>query len=236
MLVLKYIRLPYTFDVKRLQQEVSLLTGESWLFHYQTMHYEGESSAIPLRSVGGRPDDVIISPFEDAEYADTIFLQRSNCFKEVLATFQCPIKAVRLLKLNAGSVIKEHRDAELCFEKGEVRIHIPIVTNDKVAFLLDNEKFNLREGECWYMNFNLPHAINNNSNAARIHLVIDAVVNEWVKNLFCATRLAQKEIEEPGFGDDTKLQIIAQLRLLNTETANKLAEEMEASINQLSGV
>ena len=67
--------------------------------------------------------------------------------------------AVRLLKLNAGASIKEHRDNDLFFEKGEIRIHIPIITNADVEFYLDSERMNLQEGSCWYMNFNLLHAI-----------------------------------------------------------------------------
>ena len=230
MVVIKYTRLPFLFDANRLQQEVQQLMDENWLLHYQTMHYEGVWSAIPLRSVGGKPDDVIISPLEDAEYADTVFLQKSKYLQEVLGTFKCPLKAVRLLKLDAGAIIKEHRDAELNFERGEVRIHVPVITNDKVDFFLDGEKYHLKEGECWYMNFNLPHAIYNNGSTARIHLVIDAVVNDWMKALFTEPGLEKKEIEEPGFDDDTKRQIIEQLRGLNTETSIRLAEEMESSL------
>lgn len=228
--MLKYIQLPYLFDEIRLQKEVQQLAGEQWLLHYQTKHYEGEWRAIPLRSIGGKSDDVIISPIENAEYSDTEFLKKSFYLKEVLSTFKCPLKAVRLLKLNAGSVIKEHRDADLSFEKGEIRIHIPIVTNDKLEFYLDKEMVHLKEGECWYMNFNLPHSIYNKGNTDRIHLVIDAVVNDWVKDLFTRPGLLRKEIEEPEIDDEIKKQIISQLRLLNNETANKLADDMEATI------
>jgi len=88
---------------------------------------------------------------------------------------------------------------------------------------------NLKEGECWYMNFNLPHYILNNSKTERIHLVIDARVNEWVKHLFAQTAINRKEMVEPGYDKDTQKLIIARLRELNTETANRLANEMEAS-------
>ena len=38
------------------------------------------------------------------------------------------------MRLAPGSVIKEHRDHDLCFEDGMVRIHIPVVTNAGVDF------------------------------------------------------------------------------------------------------
>ena len=125
---------------------------------------------------------------------------------------------------------KEHKDAELSYEHDAIRIHIPIATNDEVEFYLDKERMNLSEGECWYMNFNLPHYIINNSKEERIHLVIDALVNDWVKELFEQKAVIKKEIENPGYDNDTKQSIIAQLRLLNTETGNRLADEMEASL------
>jgi quercetin dioxygenase-like cupin family protein len=162
-------------------------------------------------------------------YADTPFLLQSPYLQELLSLFECPLKAVRLLKLDAGAIIKEHKDAELAFEQGEIRIHIPVVTNERVEFILDKERILLQEGECWYMNFNLPHAIENKGAAARIHLVIDAEVNDWVKDLFAQPSLQKKEIDAPGMDEATRKQVIAQLRLLGTDTANRLADEMEIS-------
>ncbi len=59
--------------------------------------------------------------------------------------------------------------------------------------------------------------------------MVDATVNDWVKELFSQPAKNKKEMEEPGYDRDTKQQIIARLRELNTETANRLANEMEAS-------
>ena len=230
MAVIKYIRLPFSFDVSLLQQEVTELSQQHWQLHYQTRHYEGNWSAIPLRSNHGDPGNIIIAPEDNPVYMDTPLLQQTSYLKEVLTVFQCPLQAVRLLKLDAGALIKEHRDAELAFESGEVRIHIPVQTNDQVEFYLDKERMMLKEGECWYMNFNLPHAIHNKSTTARIHLVIDALVNDWVKELFMQPGLLKKEIAAAGHDMETKRKIIASLRELNTETGHRLAAEMEASL------
>lgn len=231
MAVIKYIRLPFQFDVTLLKQEVAVIAEKHWLLHYQTLHYEGGWSAIPLRSINGKADNIFISPQEQTEYADTEFLVNSTYLKELLSFFECPLLAVRLLKLDAGALIKEHKDADLAFEKGEIRIHIPVQTNDEVEFILDKERMQMKEGDCWYMNFNLPHSIHNKSKYPRIHLVIDAKVNDWVKNLFGQPGLLRKATEETGYDSETKKQIIARLREMNTETANNMANEIEASLH-----
>ncbi len=149
MPVIKYIQLPFFFDSIRLQRETNDISRQHWQLHYQTKHYEGGWSAIPLRSVDGKADNIFVSPVDAVEYKDTLFLQQSVYLQEVLSIFKCPLLGARLLKLDAGAVIKEHRDAELSFEKGEMRIHIPVLTNDKVEFYLDKERIYLKEGECW---------------------------------------------------------------------------------------
>jgi hypothetical protein len=228
--MIKYLQLPFYFDVSRLQEEVFFPATNSWQLHYQKLHYEGEWSAIPLRSVNGKSDSIIISPFENDVYKDTSFLQDCPYLQSVLKTFKCPLQAVRLLKLNAGAIIKEHRDAELNFEKGAIRLHIPVITHDEVEFYLENERIHLKEGECWYMNFNLLHSINNKSNINRIHLVIDALVNDWVKEIFSdPSIMVKKEAEdmEGKYSDATKRQMIIMLREMNTAVSNQLADDME---------
>lgn len=231
MTIIKYIKLPFLFDALRLQKELAELDTNFWQLHYQKLHYEGNWSAIPLRSINGQADNIFIAPQLHAYYANTPFLKRDSYFEEVLSFFKCEIQAVRLLKLEAGALIKEHKDAELSFEHGSIRIHIPVITNGQVEFYLDKERMNLKEGECWYMNFNLPHSLHNKSNTHRVHLVIDSIVNNWVTTLFEQPTIFKKEIEKPTFDKNAKQQIIAELRKMNTETSNKMADEMQANID-----
>ena len=233
MHILKYLQLPFLFDSRLLQQDVDALSAMPWQPHYQVKHYDGEWSAIPLRSIDGKTNNVIVSPVADTRYCDTVFLDKSPYLKQVLQHFECPLQAVRLLKLNAGSMIKEHRDAELNFEKGEIRLHIPVYTHPGVEFLLDKEPMELKAGECWYMNFNLPHSLHNKSHIHRVHLVIDAVVNDWVTQLFADPRCpVKKEIEDNAgkYDVETKKQMIQHFRLMNTAVSNQMADDLEKSL------
>lgn len=232
--MIHYIQFDLHFDVEQMKKELLLLESGSWPLHYQKKDYEGEWTAISLRSTDGSSGNVIISPVENSIYQDTEILKTSPYFQQVLQTFKCPLQAVRLLKLGAGSIIKEHKDAELSFENDAFRIHIPIQTNDKVEFKVNGEQIDLKEGECWYCNFNLPHSIANMGDTDRIHLVIDGSVNEWVREFFNGSGvLLKKEGEEKENIQDEKTlrEMIFHFRAMKTPAGEALASEMEARLH-----
>jgi hypothetical protein len=88
------------------------------------------------------------------------------------------------MRLGPGSVIKEHTDPDLSFEQGFVRIHIPVVTNKDVVFLLNRRRFDLEAGSTWYLRLSDPHSVLNQGTSDRVHLVIDAVVDDWARQVF----------------------------------------------------
>jgi quercetin dioxygenase-like cupin family protein len=230
--MLKYLQLPFLFDVPQLQAAVHALNETAWQLHFQVKHYDGNWSAIPLRSIGGDETNGLISPNENAEYADTIFLKQSPYLQNVLHQFKCPLLSVRLLKLSSGAQIHEHKDGGLCVEEGLLRLHIPIVTHEQVEFHLDGEPLFLAEGTCWYCNFNLPHALHNKSNVDRIHLVIDAKVNDWVTTQFSLSSIINKKeiADTPRHTNEELQQIIFHLKQQNTDVSLKLAKEMETQL------
>ncbi len=179
-------RLTPRFDPTRLQADLDEVAAAEYVPHFNTGYYEGDWSAVPLRSVGGRAGNIYPDPTAKTAFAATPLLARCPYVREVLAFFACPQQAVRFLRLKAGSVVKEHTDLDLGYEDGEVRLHIPVRTNPEVVFMLGGARVEMREGECWYNNFNLPHSVANRGSTDRIHLVIDCVVNEWLDALLTA--------------------------------------------------
>lgn len=201
--------------------------------HYNQKHYEGNWSVIALRSPGGDPDNIFsihASANRNAiQYRNTSLLDKCPSLKETLSYFQCEITMARLMKLNAGAIIKEHTDHDMNFEAGEARFHIPLQTNDSVDFFIQHEKIPMKEGECWYLNLNLPHRVSNAGKTDRIHLVIDCLVNDWMKELFKSPGLLRKEalVEQTAYDRETRRHIIESLRLLNTPVAIEMANKME---------
>jgi GNAT superfamily N-acetyltransferase len=177
------VKLPLRFEAAKLQADLAGITAAEFVPHFNTAYYQGDWSAVPLRSIEGRTDRIYPDPTAKNAFADTPLLARCPYVREVLTLLPCPHQSVRFLRLKAGSVIKEHRDHELGFEDGEVRLHIPVVTNPDVEFVLNQVRILMNEGDCWYLNVNQPHRVANRGATDRIHLVIDCVVNDWLREL-----------------------------------------------------
>ena len=179
-------KLPMSFDTERLKHDLNEVPQSEWSPHFNTGYYEGEWSGVALRSVGGAASQLYPDPATQKAFVDTTVLARCEYIQSVLASFKCAMESVRLLKLSVGSRIREHRDYKLSLEDGMIRLHIPIITDPRVEFFVDNRRLVMNEGECWYVNFNLPHRVYNPSDTDRIHLVVDCVVNDWVRSIIPA--------------------------------------------------
>ena len=110
----------------------------------------------------------------------------------ILEKLPCTFERVRFMKLVAGKVIGKHSDKiDKDIESGNiVRIHVPIRTNEDVIFTLyENARdkigneHNLKTGHFYYTDVSKPHAVRNNSNIDRIHLVVDCHANSALRTL-----------------------------------------------------
>ena len=189
-----HIKLPLAFDRERLQADLRGLGADDWTAHFNQRQYDGEWGGVALRTTVGAHVPLFADP-STAEFEDLPVLARCPYIREVLSEFQCPLKMVRLLRLSAGSNILEHRDFGLCYEDGEVRVHIPIQTNPQVEFIVQGERVVMGEGECWYIDFNLPHRIFNGGESDRVHLVIDCLLNPWLEAMFEKSARPREPIE-----------------------------------------
>jgi hypothetical protein len=179
------VRFPFGFEPVRLRADLAVASDIGWTEHFVARNFNGSWSAIALRgpSYATHPVQMIYSDPACTEFSDTPVLDRCDYFRSVLATFACPLEAVRLMRLASGAAILEHTDHDLSIETGHVRIHIPIVTNPSVTFLLNRRRVRMGEGECWYLRLSDPHEVRNDGASERVHLVIDAIANDWLVSI-----------------------------------------------------
>ncbi len=210
----KAARLPLHFDPAGLQADLTMLGTGEWIAHFNTGYYQGDWSGAALRAVEGSTNTMYDDPTKN-DFADTQLLQQCTHLRAVVESFHCPLRSVRLLRLTAGSTIREHRDYDLGYEAGEVRIHVPVITNPGVEFYLDNRRIIMREGECWYLDLNLPHRVHNLGCTDRVHLVIDCQLNDWLRVLIANGT--------PSEGDECGFEPFRRLVLAEPELQEQLA-------------
>ena len=180
------LRLPLDFDAARLAADLAAVEAAGWTEHFVKQNYDGDWSVIALRAPRGEthPVRMIYSDPGCTDFVDTPALNAAPHLRAALAAFACPLLSVRLMRLAPGSLIKEHRDHDLAFEEGKVRVHVPVVTNADVEFRLNGERCLMPAGSSWYLRLSDPHSVANRGMSDRVHLVIDAAVNAWLIDLF----------------------------------------------------
>jgi hypothetical protein len=150
---------------------------------------------LPLRSPAYLVDPTKPSPPPVDDYADgswtewldTKMLSESPYLLSVIDTFRAhtDVTLVRLLRLEAGAIVKEHTDPTLGLhvEKSVIRLTIPIQSDDSVEFFLNAEVVPMKPGECWYLRLSDPHRIVNAGTTERINMTIDMIPNDWLRSL-----------------------------------------------------
>jgi hypothetical protein len=225
--MITYARLDLPFDIQAVQHEVHSLPAQ-WHAHFNNAHYDGQWTAVALRSPGAEGAHIFPGARGGEEYGDTPLLNNCPAIRELLSRLQCPVMSVRLMNLEKGALIKPHTDQDLAFEKGELRLHFPVITNDRVHFYANDVLLKMKEGECWYVNVNLPHSVLNEGETDRIHLVVDCTVNDWVRTMFENAPLVNVVADK---ADLAELQaVIAELRIQNTTTSLELAHLLEGQL------
>ncbi len=186
-----YKKLHFTIqDFASLQQDaLKTLENEHWIEHVNQRDYNGEWQVIPLRGlICHRDAHPILQAFQISDhdpehYINYPIIRKLPGVETLLQQLRCGVLSARLMKLEPGAMIRTHRDQDLCFSKGQVRLHLCLFSNNDVSFTVAGEEIHILEGELWYLNADEPHSVTNNSDTPRIHLVIDCLSNEWLQHL-----------------------------------------------------
>ncbi|BBB63161.1 MULTISPECIES: aspartyl/asparaginyl beta-hydroxylase domain-containing protein [Undibacterium] len=225
----RYLKLPFSFDLGRLRAELHQLEASEWIRHFNTNAYINNWTCLPLRAVDGRIDHIM--PVNEGNFQDTALMQTSPYLREVVDTFLCEKTSVRLMSLEAGGVIKEHRDDGTSLEDGITRLHIPITTTPDVLFKIDGEEVHFSAGDTWYLNAACLHGVVNPSSHARVHLMLDCVSNAWLEQVFLdAGWIARPKpkYDDPAIHDGNVQEVIAMLRATGQSAGLQIASRLEA--------
>lgn len=226
--LVRSIKFPITFDNKKLVNDVKKVISRKWIAHYNANDYSGKWTSIALMSKGGKCSNINAFSNSTEDFIATDILGFCNYFKEILDGFLFEKTAARLLNLGSGAEIKPHTDYCLGYEDGVFRLHIPIITNPDVIFILDNQRLIMNVGECWYVNANFTHSVKNDGKNDRIHLVIDGIRNEWTDQLFLKeTSIEQFDKPTLVIEENQKKLIINELERMDSSIAKELINNLK---------
>ena len=135
-----------------------------------------------------------VSSFQDwrQSYDRPLWVQWRELLEPVMAQAVRPygyaraqFPRVMLARMAPGGVIKPHRDANPA-AKWPHKIHVPLLTNDQVTFFVDGVGHRFSEGEAVEVSNMAVHAVENNGDSDRIHLIfeyydLDQPDPEWVR-------------------------------------------------------
>lgn len=228
----RFFKLPYLFDAERLRQDLDTCVALSWPQHFNKRDYEGSWTSIALRSASGLESDIYTVSARSV-WIDTPILSQCPYFQDIMNELAFEKETVRLLALAPGSRIREHTDQGLGYRFNCFRLHIPITTDEKVAFVVDGSQLNMQPGECWYADFSLPHSVTHDGTVPRIHLVIDGLRNAWTDAVFQSAGYdfeLEKRLNQPD--QATLRKIIAELERRGTPEAEAVAAQMRGGLQE----
>lgn len=107
----------------------------------------------------------------------SIFDKYTDAVKEASSRYynkKFDVMKSMFVKLHHGGNIPTHIDTDGIFNITH-RIHIPIITNSEVEFIVDDKEIDMKTGSIIEINNKLPHGVINNSDNDRVHFICDLI-------------------------------------------------------------
>lgn len=213
-----FLKLPFEFDVKELQNEFYSLSKDAWAIHPN--NFKGNYS-IRLITPFGKDNDLTMGPMQPTKWFRKLYYVQT-VMEFLTKKLNVIIGRSRFMILEANSEASLHNDVSYYWSK-HTRIHIPVITNDNVYMQVKDKNQYFAQGECWTLNTWYTHGAFNKSNAIRVHLVVDVIPT---KKLFSYADSDDKYFCKPK---DLKEEILFDLE---TSFSSKVIhyEELKNSI------
>ena len=174
------LRLPLRFDCARLRGEIESIPAQLWGERRSDVHNLADAVFVKgYPPVQRKPDD-------DRPILKSLSYLRYIIYEQLTGSpAKCVIERIkpmaRVLMHRDGFVADPSKEDCYFYDyfRSTFRVHIPVVTNDKVALFCHNAFFHMLAGEVWTLNNLSDHAvINDHPTEARTHVIVDIRPNE----------------------------------------------------------
>jgi len=182
------LRLSPRFDPARLTSDLSRME-ESWWEKHLSDYHDGNWQSISLFAPDGQRSNQFSG---GGALTATEALQRCEYVPDVINSFPGRKNRIRFLRLRAGGEIFLHSDPMHQVDPAMVRIHIPVQTNESVAFHVHGVRVHMLPGETWFVDVRFKHSVRNESDTDRVHLVMDILANSELRVMMDAAESVGK--------------------------------------------
>ena len=187
-----------SFDHKIIDELVKELISMNLKYTNHNSNYNKGQSWQALSVLGFEKDSTYVDKKadlkEDRPLVKTDLYDRlSKVCDHFLDKIPGKFDRVRFMTLKpGGGELKRHTDQTDptwgTTDGKMMRLHIPLKTNDKVIFTSwnndgQNKIYNMKKGECWFLDTRRPHTAINNGDDIRIHLVADVWSSEKTREI-----------------------------------------------------
>jgi hypothetical protein len=171
-------------------------------------------------------DDESMPPEQSYNWYNNDILDEFSIISEVISQIENEVNLkfghVKLRYVGPSNVEKIHTDY------GDFRYHIPIVTNDNVFFVSDNQVFHMRNYKKLYkLNTTTPHTIVNAAGAqGRLHLV---ATDKTVDYTFTNEKITQTNQKYISHGE----KAFKDISIVDFELNKELYKEIKVKLSSL---
>lgn len=165
-----FFKLPVSREVRAAVDEISQNVAiEDWIEHPSAF---AGNTYIPITSFNGTINNLKRTPVKP-----TVFAEKLPAVTQLLSSFDLTIGISRLMRLAPGHEVPVHSDTNEYWDE-RVRLHIPLISSDKVFFTCDQEEVVMVPGEVWTFDNWRRHGVRNEGEEDRIHLVFDVEASQ----------------------------------------------------------
>jgi SAM-dependent methyltransferase/uncharacterized protein YbaR (Trm112 family) len=105
----------------------------------------------------------------------------------IVTSFDAEILALTLARLVPGGEVHEHRDLSGGLSMGVIRLHLPLISDPGVVFMVDGQRVRMQPGEIWQLDTTHRHRVRHEGERARIHMIADLRASESLRALLPET-------------------------------------------------
>lgn len=187
-----FCQLKAKFNFQQIQKECIRLSRKAAVYH--TELWQKSMQAVSLKSYSGQMHDFRALP-GTKDFIPTEALLEAPYTNQFIKSLPGKTFSVRLMNLEGEKNLGRHVDYCIGLGYGVVRIHLPIVTDKKVIFHIEDEKLHLNEGTLWFTDIASYHSVANPIKKSRLHLIIDLCLDHNYLDLFPTSFIKKWEKE-----------------------------------------